>query len=204
MCPLMYNACLCEAKEERFWAQNDHEGSRRQYNINNFVIINHLLFRPRRYRCAPEQAVRTCQFLLGVIEALRVDGELPTAWIGYHAEMQYRLSCALFGCGKKEEGYEMLNRALDGLENWCAIPDETPLDLGHPNAFGDVKGVKGKTLFLFPDGSLHHERMDKGFYTVSIAMSMTAPNGWEWFDSVREEPRFLACLARAREIEHKS
>ncbi|MBQ9121034.1 MAG: helix-turn-helix transcriptional regulator [Clostridia bacterium] len=203
MCPTIYNACLCEVKEERLWMQGKWEESRRQFDINNLVILNHLLFRPGRNQYAPNRAVGLYQFRLRVIELLAIDGALPNAWWGYYAELHFRLACALFGCDKKEDGYTMLEKALELMSKWLAIPDDTPLDLGDPAIFGDVKGIKGKTLLTYPDGSIHHERLERGFRVISLYEAMTQSNNREWFDSVREEPRFKECVERAKKMENK-
>lgn len=37
-------------------------------------------------------------------------------------------------------------------------------------------------------------------YQNAVMASATAPHGWEWFDSVRDEERFKACVDRVGRI----
>ena len=109
---------------------------------------------------------------------------------------------ALFGCGRKEEGYICLERAFELFRQWADIPDGTEMEAGKAFVFGGVRLVKGKGVLLLPDGSrepfeecsLYGTRIDLPYY------GMTAPSGWEWFDSVRGEERFRAFVERAKAL----
>lgn len=201
MCPPIYNACLCEVKEERLWIQGRKEESQIQFDLNNLVILSHLLFRPHRNYGDMARAADLYGFRLRTLELLSVDGILPPAWQGHYAELKLRLSCALFGADKKEDGYRALTEAIDQLQLWQAIPDDTPLELGDPAIFGGIKGVKGKSLVVYPDGSMHHERLERGFHIVSFYECMTAEIGWEGFDTVRGDPKFIELVERAKNTE---
>jgi len=200
MCPPIYNACLCEVKEERFWIQNKPEDSRRQFDINNLVILFHFLFRPHRNQGDPKRTLALYQFRLRTMDLLRIDGILPAGWIGHYAELQCRLACAIFLCGEKEKGYQTLEASLDLLSEWAKIPDNTPLELGDPFIFGGVQGVKGRSILVYPDGTQHHERLERGFKPLSLYQLLTSVTG---LDSVRSEPRFISCLNKAKEIENQ-
>ncbi|MBO5109970.1 MAG: helix-turn-helix transcriptional regulator [Clostridia bacterium] len=203
MCPPIYNACLCEVKEERLWIQEKYEECRQQFDINNLVILNHLLFRPHRNYDTPARAIGLSRFRIRILELLALNGEIPPAWIGHYAELHFRLACALFGCDQTEEGYEALEKSFIFMEKWFAIPDNTPLTLGSGDIFGKVRGVKGKTLLVHPDGTLCHERLERGFHIISFYDALTKSDGWSWFDSVRNESRFQEYVAKAKAMENK-
>ena len=201
MCPPFYNACLCEVKEERFWKQNKCEESRLQFDINNLVILQHLLFRPNRNDGAPERSVTLYESRLRILASLFEQDDIPDGWIGLYAELEFRLACALFGCDRIEKGYVTLESAFKHAEIWCSIQNDAPLNLGNSALFGEIKGVKGKSLLIYPDGSTHHERMERGFHTHPFHEAMTNPNGWKWFDPVRDDPKFKLYIARAKNMQ---
>ncbi len=39
------------------------------------------------------------------------------------------------------------------------------------------------------------------FFFFREYQPLTVPTGWEWFDPIREHPRFLACLERMKEFD---
>lgn len=133
---------------------------------------------------------------------LRRKRQSPAGWLGLYAATCFRTACALFGCGRKEEGYICLERAFELFRQWADIPDGTEMEAGKAFVFGGVRLVKGKGVLLLPDGSrepfeecsLYGTRIDLPYY------GMTAPSGWEWFDSVRGEERFRAFVERAKAL----
>lgn len=198
MCPTFYNACLCEVKEERFWKKDRREESRLQFDVNNLVIFKHFLFRPNRNDDAPERAAALYESRIHMLESLFEDGEIPDAWIGHYAELKFRLACAQFGCKRKEDGYAALETSFKYAEMWDSIPEDTHLALGNPALFGGIKSVKGKSILIYPDGTVHHEHLERGFHTFDLYDALTKPSGWAWFDSVRKEARFTEYVGRAR------
>lgn len=196
-----YRAIQDEIIEDRLWAEGKWEESRLRHNINNFRLLCHFFGRPTRYWGAPEKAVARAKNNLRIMESLG-EGGVPAAWRGLYASTAFRLACALFGCGKKEEGYEWLERALELYPQWDGIPDGTEMPVGDPLIYGDIRVIKGSSLILLPDGT--KEPISYGFLFdgtgILMSYGMTAPHGWEWFDSVRSEDRFRAYVERARKL----
>lgn len=203
MCPVQYNVCLNEVKEERLWQQGKYEESRMQYDVNNIRIFRHFLFRQHRNAGCMARLAEQSAFRLQMLEFIADGGPIPEAWCGHYANEHFRLASAFFGSGRKDEAYACLEQALVLVQRWLAIPNDTPLDLGAPYLFGKVKIIKGKALILLPDGSFQHSQFESGFSPLSFYECMTKSCGWECFDAVREETRFKELVARAKEVENK-
>ena len=199
-----YSAILNEQIEERLWDEKKYAESRLCHDINNFHLLCHFLGRDSRSWAAQEKAVAWNKYRLKTIEGLG-DGTVPDAWLGFYAEASFRTACALFGCGRKEEGYEWLEKAFAAYPKWEDIPDGAELDVGDPLIFGGVKIIKGKSYIKLPDGKKEPICYEWLFEGESDLMyyGMTATSGWEWFNSVRNEDRFKEYIERAREIANK-
>ncbi len=199
-----YSAIEAEMIEDRLWDAGKHKESRLCHDVNNFHLLCHFLGRPSRYWAKPERAVAWNKYSLRIMEGLG-DGSVPDAWLGRYASTSFRTACALFGCGKKEEGYEWLERAFEAYPKWDSIPDGTEMDVGDPFIYGGIKVVKGRGLIKLPDDTIEPITYDYMFEGTCDLMhyGMTAPRGWEWFNSVRGEERFKAYIERARIMANK-
>ena len=74
--------------------------------------------------------------------------------------------------------------------------------MGDPLIYGDIKLVKGRSLIKLPDGTNESMLYDSIFHCSKDLMyyGMTAVQGWEWFDSVRNEDRFKKYIDIAKKI----
>lgn len=199
-----YSSIQSEIVEDRLWDEGKHKESRLIHDANNFHLLCHFFGRPSRYWAAQEKAVAWNKYRLKIIEGLG-DGIVPDAWLGHYASTSFRTACALFGCGKKDEGYEWLEKAFEAYPKWDSIPDGTEMDVGDPLIYGGIKVVKGKGLIKLPDGTkepLSYGHLFAGNCSL-MYRGMTAPNGWEWFDPVRDEDRFKEYIERAKEMAEK-
>lgn len=66
------------------------------------------------------------------------DGIVPDAWLGHYVSTSFRTACALFGCGKENEGYEWLEKAFEAYPKWDNIPDGTEMEVGDPLIYSGV------------------------------------------------------------------
>lgn len=199
-----YNAIQSEIIEERLWDEGKYEESCLCHNLNNFYLICHFLGRYSRFWGSPEKAIALNKYRLKTMETLG-DGTVPEAWLVDYASTSFRTACALFGIGKKEEGYEFLDKAFEAYQKWDNIPDGAEMETGNPLIYGGVKVVKGKAYVKLPDGKkepLYYENMFRGNCDL-MYYGMTAPHGWEWFDSVRNEDRFKEYIEKAKKIAEK-
>ena len=203
-----YCAIQDERIEDDLWEQGKYEESRLRHDVNNFHLLCHFFGRPSRYWAAQEKAVAWNQYRLKVMESLG-NGTVPDAWLGLYASTSFRTACALFGCGKKDEGYAWLEKAFEAYPKWDSIPDGTEMDVGDPLIWGGVKVVKGRTFIKLPKGipngtiePISYGYMFEGNSSL-MHYGMTAPHGWEWFDSVRHEDRFKEYVERAAKMNPK-
>ncbi len=199
-----YGAIEAEQVEEQLWVQGKYEESRLCHDVNNFHLLCHFLGRPSRYWGAQEKAVAWNQYRLRIMESLD-NGTVPDAWLGCYASTSFRTACALFGCGRKDEGYEWLEKAFDAYPKWERILNGTEMDVGDPLICGGIQVIKGKGLLRLPDGAIQPIIYDELFEGESglIYYGMTAPRGWEWFDPVRNEERFKEYVERAKKLTNK-
>lgn len=201
-----YSSIQGEAIEERLWNEGKYDESRLRHDINNFHLLTHFLGRPSRYWAAPEKAVAWNKYRMQIIEGLGENESIPPAWLGHYSSTCFRTACALFGCERKEEGYEYLERTFELFPKWDHIADGEELDVGNAFIFGGIKVVKGKGLIKLPDGT-NESISYEGLFNDRIGLmyyGLTAPQGWEWFNPVRDEERFKEYIERAKELMTKS
>lgn len=123
------------------------------------------------------------------MEGLGENGEVPDAWLGHYSSTYFRAACALFGCGKKNEGYEYLEKVFGLFFKWNDIEAGEEMDVGDPLIYGGIKVVKGKSVIKLPDGTLEPIFYKPLFEEEPSLMLYGdgSATGWEWFDSVRNE-----------------
>ena len=138
-----------------------------------------------------------------IMEGLGEGGQVPEAWLGFYGTTILRLACALFACGKTEEGYGWLEKAFAVFSLWDGIPDGAETEVGDPMICGGIRLIKGQSLLLLPDGTREPVSSYSEVFRWTGGMlyySMTAPRGWEWFDPVRNEGRFREYVERAKKM----
>ena len=95
--------------------------------------------------------------------------------------------------------------ALEAYPKWDSIPDGTEMDVGDPLIYGGIKVVKGDGLIKLPNGKtepVNYEHLFRGTCDL-MEYGLTAPHGWEWFNSVRGEERFKEYVERAKKMNRK-
>lgn len=200
-----YSDIQGERTEEQLWDEGKYAESRLRHDVNNFHLLSHFLGRSPRYWNAPEKAAAWNKYRMRIMEGLGEEKEVPAAWLGLYASTCFRTACALFGCGKKEEGYQYLDQSFELFSRWTRIPDGEEMETGNPLIYGGIKIIKGKGYLRLPDGTkeaLHYHNL----FTAGSDMmyyGMTAPRGWEWFNPVRNEERFREAIERARKLTEK-
>ena len=196
-----------ETVEEELWKEGKKDESAIQHHLNSLRLMMHHLGRTHRSRCTPEQALAWWKHRATLIESFGEDGEVPQGWLGTYADSLFIVALASFGSGKAEEGYALLERVFELYPKWLAIPkgEELALDDGH--IFGGIKLIKGEKMFRLPDGKKEWGVLNSMLFTLPNARrlheALTKESGWEWFDSVRNDERFQAYVAKAKEIEEQ-
>ena len=200
-----YSAIEGELIEQQLYSAGNWKEAHVKYAVNNFNLILHMFARPSRNIYNTKRTIAIQGYYMNMIELLGENGEIPPAWYGMYAWMALVKSAALFGDGQKEEGYDLLEAAIDYLGRNSVHKPGDPLDVGGKEMLGGIKYLFNKGVILLPDGSkepiAHAYSM---IYTIdNLYYSITAPKGWEWFNPVRNEDRFKEYIERARKLRDK-
>ncbi len=200
-----YKAIYGELLEDILWEKGEREESRLRHDINNLKLLCHMLGRNPKTRGNAERAVEVGYFRLRILDVCKENGELPRGWLGCYQHTCFLMACYLFGTNRKDEGYEYLKLAFKLYDEWMAIPDGELLELGNKHIFGGVKLVKGKEIIVLPDGT--KETVGSNCMVTPNASrmhwGMTAPHGWEWFNSARGDELFKEYIAKAKMLMEK-
>lgn len=204
-----------ELEVERLRDAKKWDESRRQGQINAFYLFTHLINRNVGQLYGHEEVASAWgKEKLRIIESFTYNGQLPTAWLGMYTRLSFYASCPTLGMRKLDgrsldEGFEMLFRSLDLLEEWMKIPDGAELDTGDPMIFGGIKLYKDKNdvkeYIKLPDGEKAplDDPYSFGFDPDVPYRGLTAEHGWEWFNPARNDPRFKVAIERAKKIKEK-
>lgn len=199
-----YRAIQGERIEQDLMDAGNWKEAQLQNSVSNFHLILHLLARPGYNRYNSKRSIETNGFYLKMMELLG-DGTVPPAWYGVYAWTALVRAAAYFGHKDAEDGYRSLDLALEYYEKAAQIPNGTELETGNECLLGGAKYIKGKELLLLPNGTKepisYEYRMDSNANTILYAL--TAPHGWEWFNSVRKEERFKEYIEKARKLAEK-
>ncbi len=145
---------------------------------------------------------------------------VPDLWYYTRLHAGFRLSCQLAFIGKEEEALAALEDATALYEAFWSLPEGTELSYRSPTLYcltgilhkelhrdGQARRVVGAHADTPPSARQLPPRYvsyadnrapAELFFFFREYMPLTVPAGWEWFDPIREHPRFLACLARMK------
>ena len=210
-------------REERYTWRKELDKAEVYHAANNVMLVNRLLDHmeksPKYYRGRPARSVELNSRRLQVIETFGIgeNGEVADGWLGEYAIALQRLAAGYCGCGQTEEGLALLERALAVHRRLAALPNDMPRSLGNPGLFGETAVVcygqerdeqgeriidfaEGRWLYLQGAEDVHvllipHLRQSNNLFAI-----LTAKKGWEWFNAVRDTPRYLALVEAAREL----
>ena len=189
-------------REERYFYRGETDRQRLYYEVNNLHLAVRFLNHRQKYfpdRADPAKAAAAYRAQLDMILQLG-GGTLADGWICPYMAGALRLAEALFAGGETDEGFRMLEECAALRERWMAIPEETPLDMGNPVLFGNVRWIKGRYLLQFSDGRKGALYPCPAFRCCDVYRVLTAPEGWEGFDSVRDDSRYLAILEKTEPL----
>ena len=200
-----YSAVYGEVLEQQLMDEGNWKAAHTKNGVNNFHLILHLIARPSRNYMNAKRSVEIQGFYMNLMETLGTDGEVPSAWYNVYAWVALVRAAAFFGNKQKEEGYAMLDVALEYCEMIKLMKRGMLLDAGNKELFGGVKYEYKNSVIVLPDGSkepvAYDYRME--FDAENVWYALTAPRGWEWFNSVRGEERFKEYIEQARKIADK-
>ena len=201
-----YSAIQGEAIEQKLWEEGKWKEGHIKSGANNFHLILHLLARPSRNRNNAKRSIEITSFYMNMMKLLGENGTVPPAWYNLYAWTAVVKSAALFGDGKKDEGYTTLDIALHYCELISQNKSGDLLDSGNPELLGGVKYEYTKGVIVLPDGSKEPISYDyrMSFNAGNLVHCLTARSGWEWFNSVRHEDRFKEYIERAKRMADNS
>ncbi len=131
----------------------------------------------------PASRVAGQKTILQIIDCLRDPTVEVDAWLDERAFAHVRLSAGAFGMGDRETGYAALEKAVELYLVMATLPERTRLTFNHPT-LDLIDRIVGVT---FPPND----------YALSdIHRCIANPNGWEWFNGVREEERYRALVEK--------
>ena len=136
------------------------------------------------------------------------DGEVDI-WAPDRIWMGIRHACYLASTGEAALAFVYLEDAVSLMERLFALPEGTECGCGCRSLSGlsltlcayHADNARAVKFNRYPaDG-----RDDLGFWgsplhSSGIYHALTAEHGWEWFDPIREDPRYAACAARVRTL----
>lgn len=201
-----YSFIQRERDEEKLWDEGKRDDARQHHAVNNFHLILHFMGRNNYNLARPDKAVAWSKYRIAMLENMfMTDGKMARAWLGLYADLHFAVGTASFGLKTpegKEEGYAYLEKAFELYPEWLAIPDGEALEVGDELIYGGVKVVKGKGYIEAPDIGKESIAISWFFNYKKDRMynGMTAKKGWEWFNSVRNEPRFNEYIERAKKL----
>ena len=210
MCADSYEAYKGEVLESRLWEQGRHNDSRIRHDVNNLNLMLHFLYRENRNWAAPEKATEWHKFRMKIIEMFADytgNGKIPSAWMGHYISAKFRCACSLFGCGRHDEGYAYLDEAFRMVDDNSDIFCKKEFDFGCEQIFGGAKMIindEGRSLLKLPNGNGGYTEEECKYIWWLLPEkdlfyhAMTASQGWEWFNSVRDEVRFKEYIERAK------
>lgn len=187
--------------EERHRLMNNKDKYLQIHHEQNLISLLNWLYREQNnpYKTAEDEVIRLRQYIR-IIENLG-NGDVPSGWYALYILNRLKLASALCGSALCEQGLDELEIVLALSEKWSDIPDGEMLDMGNSAFFGELKMKKGDYNHVyFNDGTVDFIGESLVNQPIDLYEKLTQQNGWEWFDSVRENPRFIAIMTDAKEI----
>ena len=206
-------------KDTTFWHEKRHEVYEKRYKLmgdkkqqvmyqhaNNFLSVTHMLHtiqENRSYRGFPARALEWNKMYIRFLDTASgvCDTQtIPDGWLPEYALAYMRLSSALFAVGEKEQGYEFIEKALTLEKQYASIPQGQALDLGNSVFYGNTRALKNDCHLILPNEKTLSHLLGIAYHIHPVASIMQTKSGWEWFDSVRNEERYLSLLEEAKHI----
>ncbi len=197
-----YCAVKGEVDEGELWKQGKWQDAQALYSQNNFHLFLHMFARPSMNYMDARRSVELMGLYMGMLKDLGEDGDVPPAWYGLYTWMALVKAAACFGDNNREEGYKNLDTAVEYFKRLNRFGNGELLEAGKKEIFGGVKYIHNGGSIVLPDGTkepiAYAHRMRFNIYNLHYIL--TAPSGWEWFNSVRDEERFKECVALVKNM----
>ncbi len=206
MTPRQISHMRGEVLESRLWDNDRRDEARVQQHINHVSLMLHAVGSESHHCGKAEISIGHNSYLRTLIRSFGEKGEVPDGWMGKYAFITMRNAAALFALGKNEEGFDVFEESLEAYKKLFELPDDKPLSLGNPGFFGEIAVVQHRnagSYDTYVDGDGKEVKITEGYYFTQnrqyLYYTLTNTSGWEWFDSVREDERFLSAVEWAKE-----
>lgn len=130
-------------------------------------------------------------------------GNVPDGLVGTFSALKLFHSAALFGLGKNDSGYNMLEEAVSAFEKWCAFDKRKKLSVGELSLFGNI-AVKRISISGEQTSAVCAGEDLFGTWGYGVSFRRGTEQLQKMFGSVFEEERFKKMLARASEAEERA
>ncbi|MBQ4590626.1 MAG: helix-turn-helix transcriptional regulator [Clostridia bacterium] len=133
---------------------------------------------------------------------------VPDLWFHVRFDAGVRHSCHLASSGKPEEALSALEDLTELYEKFWSLPDQTVLTFRCP-ALDRIKGTIHHSMMRGPAAGPDYKDITHSARTIVyntgeldsmwshwMYKPLVFPNGWEWFDPIRNDPRYAACIRR--------
>ncbi len=203
-----------QLREERFLLQHRFDDYRRERNATDLLIFmqylgrNNMAYYGHDKKYTFDEPARTAAWELQKMRLLEVfdpdcreENGIPEAWCGCYAEFSLKAAGALIGSGMIDEGFARLEATFPLYERWNAIPQGKRMKVGNSEIFGDAEINKsGKDYIVniyFADGYKVWTPYLWLFWQLKCDIYY-ALKDWPWFESVKNDPRYLAAFEKAK------
>ena len=133
-------------------------------------------------------------------------------FVGDRMELGIRRACYLASTGDPEGAFVVLEDTVSMLEKAMSLPDRTVLSC-KSICLEDERFELRRAIYHMEREPVYDRRpylrffrangTDEYVYTLGFAFAekaLTAPSGWEWFDPIRNDPRYGAYVERVKAV----
>ena len=133
-------------------------------------------------------------------------------FVGDRMELGIRRACYLASTGDPEGAFVVLEDTVSMLEKAMSLPDRTVLSC-KSICLEDERFELRRAIYHMEREPVYDRRpylrfyradgTDEYVYTLGFAFAekaLTAPQGWEWFDPIRNDPRYTAYVERVKAV----
>lgn len=107
----------------------------------------------------------------------------PDLWIDTRLFLGMRLSCALASSGDADGAFEVLEDTVALFEKFMILPEGTKLTYRCPTL--DRIDAGTRSAYVSP---------------TELIRYLAEPSGWEWFDPIRNDPRYSEYINRLNSL----
>jgi len=192
----------------RYMQREDIENLQRQEQLQMIERLSVLFDSTCPDQAGPVKKAAHHRRMIALMDGLRIDGRLPEGWILHYAHKKLVLSACLFGSGKTAEGWTVFEEAMEYFRQWYEdFPPDAVLALDRGDLFGGIQVSKNWDFCFAPTADENGHRVYKlyertrlfNFTPERLYEFLTNPR-WAWFDSVRNDPRYIAAVSWAESL----